>query len=125
MMDIPAEVVPTDVPAWWMLKKKNAMFYNGFGRGDFSRFLMASNLLTVNDTSESREVDARFNDVLAYINSIMPPAYPNPVNKKTRSGRRDFICSELFQMSRQLWQPGKISQSPDSGRRNSNRFPFI
>jgi hypothetical protein len=75
------EVIPTDVPAWWMLKKKNAMFYNGFGRGDFGRFLMASNLLTVNDTSESREVDAHFNDVLAYINSIQPPAYPNPVNK--------------------------------------------
>ena len=52
MLDVPAEVVPTDVPAWWMLKKKNAMFYNGFGRGDFGRFLMASNLLTVNDTAE-------------------------------------------------------------------------
>jgi hypothetical protein len=81
ILEVSDEVVPTDVPAWWMLKKKNAMFYNGFGRGDFGRFLMASNLLTVNDTSESREVDAHFNDVLAYINSIQPPAYPNPVNK--------------------------------------------
>src|SRR5450432_3018461 len=81
MLDIPAEVIPTDVPAWWMLKKKNAMFYNGFGRGDFSRFLMASNLLTVNDTAESREVDSHFNDVLAYIYSLKPPAYPKPVNK--------------------------------------------
>ena len=81
MLDVSSEVIPTDVPAWWMLKKKNAMFYNGFGRGDFGRFLMASNLLTVNDTSESREVDARFNDVLAFINSIKPPPYPNPVNK--------------------------------------------
>jgi hypothetical protein len=81
LLSVAAEVIPTDVPAWWMLKKKNAMFYNGFGRGDFSRFLMASNLLTVNDTTESREVDAHFNDVLAYINSIKPPPYPNPVNK--------------------------------------------
>lgn len=80
MLEVASEVIPTDVPAWWMLKKKNAMFYNGFGRGDFSRFLMASNLLTVNDTAESREVDAHFNDVLAYINSIQPPVYPNPVN---------------------------------------------
>ena len=97
MLDIPAEVIPTDVPAWWMLKKKNAMFYNGFGRGDFSRFLMASNLLTVNDTSESREVDARFNDVLAYINSIVPPSYPKPVNKKlVREGGILFVqnCSK-------------------------------
>ena len=58
------------------------MFYNGFGRGDFSRFLMASNLLTVNDTAESREVDSHFNDVLAYIYSLKPPPYPKPINKK-------------------------------------------
>jgi mono/diheme cytochrome c family protein len=64
-----------------MLKKKNAMFYNGFGRGDFARFLMASNLLTVNDTAESREVDAHFNDVLAYLNSIQPPPYTGQLNK--------------------------------------------
>jgi hypothetical protein len=82
MLKVSDEVIPTDVPAWWMLKYKNAMFYNGFGRGDFGRFLMASNLLTVNDTSESREVDAHFNDVLAYINSIQPPAFPKPLSKK-------------------------------------------
>ena len=44
ILSIPDEVIPTDVPAWWLLKKKNAMFYNGFGRGDFGRFLMLSNL---------------------------------------------------------------------------------
>lgn len=78
-IQIPDEVIPTDVPAWWLLKKKNAMFYNGFGRGDFGRFLMASNLLTVNDTAESREVDSHMPDMLAYIYSINPPPYPNPV----------------------------------------------
>ncbi len=81
MMPVPDEVIPTDVPAWWLLWKKNGMFYNGFGRGDFGRFLMASNLLTVNDTSESREVDTHFNDVLAYIQSLRPPAYPKPLDK--------------------------------------------
>lgn len=78
-IEIPSQVIPTDVPAWWLLKKKNAMFYNGFGRGDFGRFLMASNLLTVNDTAESREVDSHMPDMLAYIYSIEPPAYPKPV----------------------------------------------
>ncbi len=81
MLALPTDIIPTDVPAWWLLKKKNAMFYNGFGRGDFGKFLMASNLLTVTDTSEAREVDSHFNDVLAYINSIMPPKYPKPVNE--------------------------------------------
>jgi len=68
------------VPAWWLLKKKNAMFYNGFGRGDFGRFLMASNLLTVTDTAEAKEVDSHFNDVLAFINSIQAPKFPKAVD---------------------------------------------
>lgn len=82
LIDVPEGVIPTDTPPWWLLKKKHAMFYNGFGRGDFGRFLMASNLLTVNDTSEAREVDSHINDVLAYIYSLEPPKYPYPVNKQ-------------------------------------------
>ncbi len=80
ILDIPNEVIPTDVPAWWLLKKKNAMFYNGFGRGDFGKFLMLSNILTVKDTAEAREVFSHFGDVLAYIKSIKAPKYPYPIN---------------------------------------------
>jgi hypothetical protein len=82
LMDIPPVVVPTDVPAWWLLKKKNAMFYTALGRGDFGKFLMLSNILTVTDSSEAREVNSHFGDVLAYIRSIQPPPYPYPVNKE-------------------------------------------
>jgi len=80
VIDVSGKVVPTDTPPWWLLRKKHAMFYNGFGRGDFGRFLMASNLLTVSDSSEAREVDSHFNDVLAYIYSLRPPKYPYPIN---------------------------------------------
>jgi cytochrome c2 len=80
ILSVPDEVVPTDVPAWWLLKKKNAMFYNGFGRGDFSKFLMLSNLLTVKDTAEAREVSGHFGDVLAFIKSIQPPKYPYAID---------------------------------------------
>jgi hypothetical protein len=94
LLEIPSEVVPTDVPAWWLLKKKNAMFYNGFGRGDFSKFLMLSNILTVADSSEAREVDSHFGDVLAYIRSLQPPPYPHPVNKPLAAKGR-----EVFEMN--------------------------
>lgn len=96
-LDIPEEVIPSDVPAWWLLRKKNAMFYNGFGRGDFGRFLMASNLLTVKDTSEAREVDSRINDVLAYIYSLRPPKFPGPISQQLATkGEKIFIknCSK-------------------------------
>jgi len=81
VMDVAGTVVPTDVPPWWLLKKKHAMFYNGFGRGDFGRFLMASNLLTVRDSSEARQVDEHMGDVLSYIYSIQPPKYPYPIDQ--------------------------------------------
>ncbi|RYY27788.1 MAG: c-type cytochrome [Chitinophagaceae bacterium] len=94
LLDIPDQVIPTDVPAWWLLKKKNAMFYNGFGRGDFGRFLMGSNLMTVNDTAESREVDAHMPDVLAYLYSLEPPAYKKPVNNAlAKKGEKVFLVS--------------------------------
>lgn len=80
-LKIPDEIIPTDVPAWWLLKKKNAMFYSGFGRGDFPRFLMAANLLTVTDTAEAAEVLPHFYDVLAYLYSIEPPKYPKEINQ--------------------------------------------
>lgn len=77
---IPDEVVPTDVPPWWVLKKKNAMFYAGIGRGDFARIMMASSLLTMIDSTKARAVNNNFNDVQAYINSLEAPSYPFDIN---------------------------------------------
>lgn len=96
-MEISGRVVPTDVPAWWLLKKKNAMFYNGFGRGDFGKFLMASSLLTISDSSEARQIDSYIPDVLAYIQSLTPPKYPYPINETlARRGGVIFVehCSK-------------------------------
>jgi mono/diheme cytochrome c family protein len=97
LLDVPDEVVPTDVPAWWLLKKKNAMFYNGFGRGDFATFLMLSNLLTVKDTLEAKETSTHFGDVLAYLKMIEPPKYTHSINAQLASkGKEVFIvtCSK-------------------------------
>ncbi|HEY6977944.1 MAG TPA: hypothetical protein VH396_16710 [Chitinophagaceae bacterium] len=97
LLEIPDEVIPTDVPAWWLLKKKNAMFYNGFGRGDFGKFLMLSNLLTVKDTAEAAQTFTHFGDVLAYIKSLNPPPYPYPVDTPlVTRGKMVFInyCSK-------------------------------
>lgn len=76
VLAIPDQVVPTDVPAWWLLKKKHAMFFNGFGRGDFGKFLMASNLLTTRDSAEANVVDRQIPNVLAWLLTIQPPRYP-------------------------------------------------
>lgn len=70
------EVVPTDVPAWWLMAKKNAEFYTGSGRGEHSKISSAASLLTMTDSSEARAIDAHASDVMAYIKSIEPPVFP-------------------------------------------------
>ena len=75
-IEIDDEVIPTDVPAWWLLKKKNAMFYHGIGRKDFTKSFIGSSLLTLADNSKAEEVDIKMPDVLAYIYSLEPPSYP-------------------------------------------------
>jgi mono/diheme cytochrome c family protein len=79
--ELPEQIIPSDVPAWWLLKKKNAMFYSGFGRGDFGRFLMGAILLTVNDTTHANKVNEHMADVLAFIKHIDAPKYPKAINK--------------------------------------------
>ena len=73
---IPQEVIPSDVPAWWLTKKKNALYYAGIGRGDHARTIMAASILTLQDSEQAVEIDTHFPDVLAYLKSIEPPAYP-------------------------------------------------
>lgn len=74
------ELMPADVPAWWLLKKKNAMFGAGIGRGDFSRIMMASSVLVIKDTIQSAEIDKNFVDVLAFINQLESPKYPKEID---------------------------------------------
>lgn len=79
---LPKEVIPTDVPAWWLLKKKNTMFYTGVGTGDFARIMMASGLVSLQDSSQARKIDQRFPDVLAYIKSLPSPIYKGTIDQQ-------------------------------------------
>ena len=80
------ELVPltvnTDVPALWHVKKKNALYFNGLGRGDFTKLLMQITLAGIEDTTHAREVQQNFVNVLAWINELEAPAYPKPIKRK-------------------------------------------
>ncbi len=79
---IPNTFYPTDVPPWWVLKKKNAVFYTATGRGDFSRCLMTASMLNLPDTARVNEVDRLSPDIIAYINSVEPPVYPQGTDEE-------------------------------------------
>ena len=63
----PAQVVPVDVPPWWGMAKKTAMFYSAAGRGDHARTMMAASLLCTDSVAEAQAIDAAFVDVRAWI----------------------------------------------------------
>ena len=89
---LPQEVIPTDVPAWWLMKKKNALYYDGLGKGDFARLSMATALVTMTDSSEARQIDAHFPDVMAWIRTLQPPKNTNPIDATLATqGKTIFI----------------------------------
>lgn len=72
----------SDVPPWWHLKKKNALYYNGMGRGDFTKLLMQASTQGIQDSTEARPIQQNFIDVLAYINTLEAPKYPETIDDK-------------------------------------------
>jgi cytochrome c2 len=92
----PDKIIPTDVPPWWLMKKKNALYYNGLGEGDFGTLIMTSSLLTMKDKSEAEKINEKFSDVISFINDLTPPSYPYSIDKtKADKGQKIFVkkCS--------------------------------
>ncbi len=79
--NLPGQFPATKVPAWWNVKKKNALYFTGLGQKDLSRIMLASELLTMADSVEARKVDAKAPDVLAWMKSMQPPKYPFPIDQ--------------------------------------------
>ncbi len=93
----PEQVIPTDVPPWWHMSKKTAMFFNGGGRGDHARIMMTASTLCTDSIEEAQEIDAYFPDVRAYISSIEPPPFPGSIDAPlAEQGRALFeaTCSQ-------------------------------
>jgi mono/diheme cytochrome c family protein len=75
----PAHVIPVDVPPWWRMSKKNAMFYTAAGQGDHARIMMSASTLCTDSVEEAEAIDAYFPDVRAYLYSLKPPAYDGEI----------------------------------------------
>lgn len=77
----PTTPLPVDVPPWWRVKKKNALYYSGAGRGDHARLMMTASVLCVDEVSEAEAIDAYFPDIRAYIESLEAPQYPMQIDQ--------------------------------------------
>ena len=73
--------IATDVPPLWNVKKKNALYYNAMGRGDFTKLLMQSVLLGLPDSTVARKVQKEFVNVLAWLETLESPEYPLAIDQ--------------------------------------------
>ena len=95
--EMPDYTIATDVPPLWHVKKKNALYYNGIGRGDFTKLLFQASVLGIPDSTAAREAINGFKDVLAWLQTLEPPKYPGPINEALAAqGEMVFIenCSK-------------------------------
>jgi hypothetical protein len=77
---IPKTVIGSDVPPLWNVKKKRALYYNGMGRGDFTKLLMQVTVVAVEDTFTARNINNNFKDVMAWLQTLAAPKYPGTIN---------------------------------------------
>jgi mono/diheme cytochrome c family protein len=89
----PKMVTPVDVPPWWRMAKKNAMFYVAAGRGDHARIEMTASTLCTDSVAAAQQIDAYFPDIEAFIASIQPPKYPGTIDQALASKGEPVFAS--------------------------------
>lgn len=104
--------IGSDVPPLWNVKKKEALYYTGLGRGDFTKLLMQVSVLGVHDSSQAREIQQNFVNVLAWLNELEPPAFPGEIDQELAAKGKDIFtvnCSKCHGTYGEDWTyPNKI-----------------
>lgn len=94
---LPDRATPLDVPPWWHVRKKNALYYTAAARGDFSRPMMLASTLCVDSVDHASELAKHFTDIRAFLATIEAPPYKGTVDTKlARKGEQVFdnVCAE-------------------------------
>lgn len=73
--------IASDVPPLWNVAKKNALYYNAVGRGDFTKLLFQASVLGIPDSTTARQAVTNFKDVYAWLCSLEPPVYPKNIDE--------------------------------------------
>jgi mono/diheme cytochrome c family protein len=95
-----------DVPAWWLLKKKQTMYYTGGSDARSVRSLMQFMMSPLNFASDFDKAEDDFKDIREYLLSIQAPKYPLPIDQALASkGEQLFTatCSRCHGTYGEKW----------------------
>ena len=79
-MPLASNLPELDAPAWWILKYKDTMYYDGRTPVESTRSIMQF-LLAEKTAAEFDALESDFEDLFAYIKSIEPPEYPFAIDR--------------------------------------------
>ncbi len=82
LIDPPTDVIPSDVPPLWNVKKKETLYYAGVGAGHHNRMMMIASMMCVDDVTKAAEIADKFVDVEAYLETLEAPPYPQDINSE-------------------------------------------
>jgi mono/diheme cytochrome c family protein len=87
-------VIPADPPPWWRAAKKASNFANGMSRGDHRGTMVLASSLCTDSVEEATLVVDYFDDIQAYLASIVAPRYPFAIDEALAAdGAAIFECS--------------------------------
>jgi len=108
-----------DVPAWWILKKKKTMYYDGGSEADSVRSKMQFMMTPVTTVADFDRYEPAFRDIQEYLNSIQPPKYPWKIDEPLAAkGQAVFStnCATCHGTYGEKWTyPNKIVPIDDIG----------
>jgi mono/diheme cytochrome c family protein len=73
-------IVTSDPPPWWRVHMYNALVFNGMARGDHRGTMAAATSVCVDSVMRAQEVDEKFKDINAFIESIRAPSYARTID---------------------------------------------
>ncbi len=77
---LPTPPPPTDVPAWWQMKKKQRLYLGGELTGDFRRALMQFMSPPGTRIDDLKAAERDFEDVYAALTALEPPRFPGAID---------------------------------------------
>jgi mono/diheme cytochrome c family protein len=101
-----------DVPAWWLLRKKQTMYHTGSTPARSVRSLMQFMLTPPNSLESFQKAEPDFADIQAYLMSLTPPKYPFAIDRELAArGEKLFTrdCAKCHGTYGEKWTyPSKI-----------------
>lgn len=80
VFQVPELVMAGDVPPWWNVRKKTRLYYTAMGGGDLATLISQVSMVGLETREQFDGIADRMVDVLAYIDSLEPPPFPDPVD---------------------------------------------